>query len=251
LAKSHHYLGLLCVDLIKRSESEAEFRLAVKEFERLVAEHPQVNEYGFNLAPSYYELGVVLRDSRQFSEALRCWGKAIVSFEGVIRDLGRDVPASLRQDLSCIRQARAEVCVRLGNYRGALADWEHALALSEGPDRTGIRVGLIDTLGRVGDYVRATAEAEDLLLTTAADRDVLYQVAGMFAHASDKSNDSTLAQRYASRAVTLLRQAVQKGYRDVANVKKDVNLDSLRQRADFQQLVQELERKATQPARCK
>jgi hypothetical protein len=39
----------------------------------------------------------------------------------------------------------------------------------------------------------------------------------------------------------LLRDAVSKGYNDVAHVKKDTSLDPLRQRERFQMLVAELE----------
>jgi hypothetical protein len=48
----------------------------------------------------------------------------------------------------------------------------------------------------------------------------------------------------AARAVELLRQAVAKGYRDVADMKKQPHLDSLRARADFRQLLAELEAKS-------
>ena len=39
----------------------------------------------------------------------------------------------------------------------------------------------------------------------------------------------------------LLRDAVSKGYKDVVHIKKDTDLDPLRQRDDFQKLVAELE----------
>ena len=41
----------------------------------------------------------------------------------------------------------------------------------------------------------------------------------------------------------LLRDAVSKGYKDVAHMKKDTDLDPLRQRDDFRKLVAELEGK--------
>jgi hypothetical protein len=41
----------------------------------------------------------------------------------------------------------------------------------------------------------------------------------------------------------LLRDAVSKGYKDVARMAKDTDLDPLRQRDAFQQLVAELEGK--------
>jgi hypothetical protein len=48
---------------------------------------------------------------------------------------------------------------------------------------------------------------------------------------------------YGEAAIKLLRDAVSKGYKDVAHMKKDSDLDSLRQREDFRKLVAELEGK--------
>jgi hypothetical protein len=53
------------------------------------------------------------------------------------------------------------------------------------------------------------------------------------------------AEEPAAKAVDLLRQAVAKGFKDLAHLKKDSDLDSLRQRDDFHKLLQELE--AEQP----
>jgi hypothetical protein len=46
---------------------------------------------------------------------------------------------------------------------------------------------------------------------------------------------------YGDAAMKLLRDAVSKGYKDVAHMKKDTDLDPLRQRGDFQKVVAELE----------
>jgi hypothetical protein len=53
------------------------------------------------------------------------------------------------------------------------------------------------------------------------------------------------ARGYAERAMGLLRQAVAKGYNDAGEIKKDKNLDPLRSRPDFQQLLAEMEHKKT------
>ena len=52
-----------------------------------------------------------------------------------------------------------------------------------------------------------------------------------------------LADAYAARAVQLLREAVAHGYKDVAHMKKDPDLNPLRARPDFQQLLADLEQK--------
>jgi hypothetical protein len=56
-----------------------------------------------------------------------------------------------------------------------------------------------------------------------------------------------LAQQYSDRAMATLRQAVQKGFKDVARLKRDAELKALRSRADFQQLLAGLDRKEEQP----
>ena len=46
-----------------------------------------------------------------------------------------------------------------------------------------------------------------------------------------------------NQAMDLLRQAVAKGYKDAAHVKKDTDLDPIRNREDFKRLIVELEAK--------
>jgi hypothetical protein len=59
----------------------------------------------------------------------------------------------------------------------------------------------------------------------------------------DATQRKEAAQLYGDAAMKLLRDAVSKGYMGVAHMKKDTELDPLRQRDDFQQLVAELEGK--------
>lgn len=48
---------------------------------------------------------------------------------------------------------------------------------------------------------------------------------------------------YAEQAMAMLRDAVAKGWTNTAQMKKDTNLDGLRPREDFQQLLKKLEHK--------
>jgi len=51
------------------------------------------------------------------------------------------------------------------------------------------------------------------------------------------------AKFYGDGALKLLRNAARKGYQDLAHMKKDPDLDPLRQREDFQKLVAEMQGK--------
>ena len=59
----------------------------------------------------------------------------------------------------------------------------------------------------------------------------------------DATQREEAAQFYGDAAMKLLRDAVSKGYKDVAHMKKDTDLDPLRPRDDFQKLIAELEGK--------
>jgi hypothetical protein len=48
------------------------------------------------------------------------------------------------------------------------------------------------------------------------------------------AQETTTQERYAARAVEVLREAIEKGFKDAAHVKEDTDLDPLRARGDFQ-----------------
>jgi hypothetical protein len=57
----------------------------------------------------------------------------------------------------------------------------------------------------------------------------------------DDKQRQEAAQFYGDAAIRLLRDAVSKGYKDVAHMKKDTDLDPLRQREDYKRIVADLE----------
>jgi hypothetical protein len=59
----------------------------------------------------------------------------------------------------------------------------------------------------------------------------------------DDKRRKEAAQFYGDAAMKILHEAVRKGYKDLALMKKDTDLDPLRQREDFKKLVVELEGK--------
>jgi serine/threonine protein kinase/tetratricopeptide (TPR) repeat protein len=58
------------------------------------------------------------------------------------------------------------------------------------------------------------------------------------------SGDAALGQSLVDESMALLKQAVDKGYRDAGQLKADPSLAPLRERAEFQKLVVELEKKS-------
>ena len=60
----------------------------------------------------------------------------------------------------------------------------------------------------------------------------------------DAAKRQAAVQFYGDQAMAMLRDAVAKGYKDAAHMKKDTDLDPLRQREDFKKLLSELAEKA-------
>jgi serine/threonine-protein kinase len=240
LAASHLNLGELLA-LEKSPEAEKEYRAAVIEYERLTAEHPQVPAYAVELAVSYGSFGNLLNDRRQPVDAIAWFAKAINTLEGAMSKLGGEVTG--REFLRESYRGRAQALAKLGRYSEAIGDWDRALDLDDGSAGPSIRAGRAKTLVEAGEVVRASAAAEELLKTGTLNGDVLYDIACLFSLANAKAKEPAQAERYAGRAVSVLREAVAKGYANLQHMKKDTGLDPLRQRDDFKKLVADLEAK--------
>ncbi len=88
---------------------------------------------------------------------------------------------------------------------------------------------------------RATAELWEKQQRT--DADSLYDAACMRAVTAGVlgASDKTAADAEAERAMAWLKQAVSAGYKNAAHMKQDSDLDALRSRPDFRQLLASLE----------
>ncbi len=98
-------------------------------------------------------------------------------------------------------------------------------------------------LARRGQHADAAATADRLAALEPGSAGHFYDAACGYSLCAGAvgAGNWALREKYAARAVELLRQAVRAGFKDVAHVKRDSDLEPLRQRRDFQKLVQELE----------
>src|SRR5262249_37921636 len=143
---------------------------------------------------------------------------------------------------------RAQALSLLGRHAEAVAEWEQTLALNEEEPAAGwLRLQRSASLARAGEYGQATAAVEGGLKPENAASDMLYVAAGVYAQAAAQAGKQAPggagrahAEKYARRAVALLREAVRKGYKNVAQIQKDSDLNALRGRPDFQQVLTQL-----------
>jgi serine/threonine protein kinase/Flp pilus assembly protein TadD len=266
LAKSHTNLGLLLMDTGHIPEAEAEYRQALALYRRLADEFPTVPAYRYDQAKNDGNLGVLFMMTARPREAEGELRKALDLF----RRLADDFPT-----VPNYQNEAAGTLLNLALLAGDRHDWagarrlleeglpHHQAALKANPRHPvyrryfrGYTLALADTLLHLGDHAGAAAAADRLAELAVEPANDLYQAAGFLARAVplaakdeklSAAKRKELAKDYADRALAVLRQAVQKGYKDVARLKKDPDLDSLRQRDDFRRLLAELEKKKPEP----
>jgi serine/threonine protein kinase len=243
LASCHNNLGGLLKDLRQWPAAEQAFRRALDLYEQLAANFPAVPEYRRELAGSYVNFGTLLQRQGEAKASLVWYAKAIALLEPLVRQEPRLVTERLY--LRNAHGARAEALTRLGQHADAIKDWDRALAVNANRQmQLWLHLQRARSWARAGDHARAVAEANALAGAKEAAGDTVYDLACVCAVAAAAvPEDAPLHDQYAARAVELLRQAVAQRYKDAARLKKDQDLDALRDREDFRRLVAELEAK--------
>jgi tetratricopeptide (TPR) repeat protein len=192
------------------------------------------------LGGSYCNIGNLTRDSSEAADSLKWYGKAIGILTPVHRREPRDVLAS--KYLRNSYKGRATAYEQLGKYADAIADVDKAIEVSPPEDKPSLRARRATSRLRAGQVAEAVAEVEDL--TNHSDWNAVqwYNFARVYAVASSKIPDKK--QPYADRAAELLQKAVKAGFKNAGDVKKNTDLDPLRDRDDFKKLLADLEKPA-------
>jgi tetratricopeptide (TPR) repeat protein len=184
-------------------------------------------------------LGTFKIDRGELQEALDWYARAIRVLQPVLA--AEPLHLLARQNLRNAHWGRAAALTRLQRFAEAEPDWTRALELADGAERSSIRMSRAESLARAGMHTRAVAEAAALVGAPDVTAEALYNAAGVYALAATAATtDAPAAARYAARATELLRQALARGYTDVAHLLRDGDLAPLRRRADYAALLWDL-----------
>jgi serine/threonine-protein kinase len=215
---------------------------------KLVRGYPSVTDHAVRLGGVDCNLGQALQEEGDLPAALEWFTQVIAGLGEVLRKEPRHTVA--REYLRNAYWKRAEALGQLGRPGEAIADWDHAIDLDDGELRPSFRASRARALAAAGKHASAATEAADLARSESLPGEVLYQLACVYslAAAGVQKDDrepqpkrDQQAEQYAARAVELLRQAVDRGFKDVAHMKKDADLDPLRKRDAFKKLMAKLE----------
>jgi serine/threonine protein kinase len=244
LASSLGNLGNALDNQGKHGDAEAAHRKAIAQYEALVERCPAVPEYRLQLAGCHVNLGNAIRSQNRSADAVPCYGKAVPLLEALLAQDGR--LALARLFLRNAHWNRAQALRALGRHAEAARDWGRAAALADGNMRDDFRLFEADALVRSGDHVGGTALAEELTRTGMAPGAGCFNAALVYGLAATVSRgNAALREKYAARAVALLRQARQEGFFEpagrVGSLRRSTALASLRDRPDYQKLLTELD----------
>ncbi len=240
LASSYNNLGVVVSSLNRPDEAQTAYEKAIQLYERLAADSPEGTGYAVALAGTYSNMGRLIGDQGRLDESLPWITKSIEILENALRRDQR--VAKAREMLLTASWTRAMTLCGLERYSQALEDWSRAIEVDDGHYHQQLRLRRASNLLNLNDHVRATADAAAIADFPAATAEDLYDAAGIHALCTPLAHDdAALADSYAAYAVVLLRRALDRGYTDFERIKTHPDLESLRSRGDFQQLLTELD----------
>ncbi len=231
LSVSHIKLGEVQVQLGDTKAALEAYRASLAIREKLADADPRNAQAQRDLLLSLFKHGHAAQKSGDFRQAADWFAKAL------------DVPkrfdkAEFFANEVRILEGRVLLC------RACDAALTDLAAIDKQPEalRREILTAVLDAHVLRKQPNGAVAAADRLAQVAVTPGDA-YNAACGYARCVPLADKPEVKERYAARAVALLQQAVAKGYKDVAHMKKDRDLDALRDREDFQALLKELEAK--------
>jgi tetratricopeptide (TPR) repeat protein len=255
-------LGLLWQATGRFQEAETAYREASAIWKPLTADFPTVPAYRQDLAGAVSNLGRLLQANGRSQEAEAAYREA----SALRHQLAADFPtapdyqnelAEVMVDLAGLARQRRD----LAQARRLLeqAHPYHRAALKANERHPAYRKSFHDNWGELtqilvdlGDHAAAAAAAGELChvaCDAVGDNYAAALILGRCLPLAEKDLELSatkrreLAQSYAGQALTLLREAIAKGYQDAEQLKQAPEFEPLRARAEFQELLTTLAEK--------
>lgn len=263
LAQSHNNLGILLLKMERTQEALVEYNAALEIRRKLADEFPSRADFRQNLAISHKNRGLLLHELERTQEAVADYSAALT----ILKELMAEFPSQpdYANELAGTSVNLALLHQQTGALTAAkqllLEHQSHHLAALKANSRHGrYRSFFRNHLCLLAEVQAGLLEPEEARRTAALRRDVgwdppadAYDAAVILSRCLPivaKHEKLSEAQRqqaeqaYGAAVIEMLREAVQKGFKDVARLKSDASFAPVHQRAEFKQLVAELEARA-------
>ena len=257
LAESHNNLGILLGDLAKRPEADEQLRKALVIEEKLATEYPANPWYRRLLAVSHFSLGDLLWHAGKPPQAEEQYRKALAIQEKLVA--GLPAAPTWRRELAASHHGLGFLLAGAGKRSDAEEQYRAALAIQQKLARDfptvplyqvdlggsycdfGMRLGQDDG-GQPAETLTWFDKAIRTLTAVYAKGRELLRAKEFLRNSHCKKADKR--QEYADRAMDLLQRAVKAGYNNAAHMAKDTDLDPIRGRDDFKNLIKDLAKKS-------
>jgi eukaryotic-like serine/threonine-protein kinase len=247
LSETQCNLGLLYRDAGQPKQASILLGKAREIQEKLVHDHPAAMRYRVSLGNTYSGLGQLESLQGNHQAALGWLDQSVQKLEAVLKQEPRHTTA--RRFLNVAYRRRVEALTQLGRSEDALGDLDRLLELADGVKSDPWRLLRAVTLARMGQYGPAMTVVEELAANQSMPADTLYNLACVCSLCSTavrldaqlaKAEQERRAEQCAARAVELLKRAKAAGFFEAAarmeEMRKDKDLDALRERRDYQEL---------------
>lgn len=215
---------------------------AVATLEVLTKENPGFARYGASLGSARINLGATWLTRGGILDGLKEYTLGLEELQRVLKREPNYRPA--RNHLLPAHGGRAQCLTVLRRYSEALPEWDKVIELTDASSRPTYRLQRALVLARLAQFERAATDAEEVVKDAKGNPLLLYDSACVFGLCA--AGDARKREEYASRAVALLEATWKAGHFDkptnLAHVKKDTDLDSLRGREDYSTLLRRIEK---------
>ncbi len=261
LSLCYHSLGRVKQKTRQYDEAEKFLKKAIELREQLVQESPGAAEFIAELARSRRRLGDVYKHTKRYDKAQVEYKKALHLAEKLLREFPATDSDRKWLAIQWPRERLVRVLVWNRRYNEAKALSDAALAdcqrkLKVMPEsktyQRGLAMHLVPRtllLAALGRQSEALATAERLAAlkydpkeaAAWAAKGLSLAVRGVAENESlDEAVRRQSAETFAQRAIAMLRLAIQRGYRNVEELRTDPDFDPIRKRKDFQEIVKQL-----------
>jgi serine/threonine protein kinase/tetratricopeptide (TPR) repeat protein len=246
LSVSYQTMGAVTRRLGRIDEARAYYQQGMQQRQLLAKADPESAQAQIDLAAAYGNMGTVEKQLRNLDRAASWFEQGVKIFQQ-LDQRGKLKAQSQYQGWWHQQQQLLAICKAAAR---AVDDIDFALAQPPEVAEELLVIRAAALAGR-GQHAQAAATAESICALDPKDMGTLYDAAHCYALcvasvARGKPPDrltpeeADLRDRYAKRAVELLTEAVQRGYKDVANLELDPDLAALRRTKDFQTLIERL-----------
>jgi serine/threonine-protein kinase len=228
-----------------RDLADEYYRAVLDQRKKMAADRPKDPQSQKELGDIQYMLGEFKLRCEDYAAARAFLDQSLAVRESLTKTENRN--ALFKRDVGMSHYRLGNLDDRQKKTDRALAAYRTALTMREELERTSEsndrrRMELMLALAHTGDVDRAQEMADRLAAGPSVDRELRVDLARCYAQCARAVPNDKMERKQTLfvKAMESLRTAVKDGYRDSVFVATEPDLDSLRDRADFQSLLLEL-----------